>query len=81
MLHSILFVTQTICTILIINQFAYLRETILVFKKMVKDIIKFSLKAGVALFIIGIGTKLGKDAIENLRDMQDARKISEDGRE
>ena len=48
---------------------------------MVKDIIKFSLKAGVALFIIGIGTKLGKDAIENLRDMQDARKISEDGRE
>lgn len=47
---------------------------------MVKDIIKFSLKAGVALFVIGVGTKIGKDAIENLRDIQDARKISQDGR-
>ena len=41
---------------------------------MIKDIIKFSLKAGVALFIIGIGTKLGKDAIENLKNIQEARK-------
>jgi hypothetical protein len=45
---------------------------------MVKDIIKFSLKAGVALFVIGVGTKIGKDAIENLREIQDERKISSD---
>jgi len=48
---------------------------------MVKDIIKFTVKAGVALFVIGVGTKIGKDAIENLRDIQEARKISKDGRD
>jgi hypothetical protein len=47
---------------------------------MIKDIIKFTLKAGAALFIIGVGTKLAKDAIENLRDIQDARNSSNDGR-
>lgn len=47
---------------------------------MVKDIIKFSLKASAAMFIIGVGTKLGKDAIDNLRNIQDSRKISKDGR-
>ncbi len=47
---------------------------------MVKDIIKFTLKAGVALFVIGVGTKIGKDAIENLRDIQEERKISQDAR-
>ncbi|WP_156115536.1 hypothetical protein [Psychroserpens sp. Hel_I_66] len=46
---------------------------------MKKDIIKFSLKAAVALFVLGVGTKIGKDAIENLKDIQDARKISKDG--
>jgi hypothetical protein len=47
---------------------------------MIKDIIKFSLKAGAALFVLGVGTKIGKDAIENLRDIQESRKISKDAR-
>jgi len=47
---------------------------------MIKDIIKFTLKAGAALFVIGVGTKIGKDAIENLRAIQDARQNSKDGR-
>lgn len=32
-----------------------------------KDFIKFAVKASVALFVIGVGTKLGKDAINDLR--------------
>ncbi len=47
---------------------------------MIKDFIKFSLKASAAMFIIGVGTKLGMDAVENLRNIQDARKSMKDGR-
>ncbi len=39
-----------------------------------KSIIKFGLKSAIALFVIGIGTKLGKDAIEDLKQFQDDRK-------
>lgn len=46
---------------------------------MVKDIIKFSIKAGVALFILGVGTKIGKDAIEHLKEIQDQRKNLNNG--
>lgn len=44
-----------------------------------KDFIKFALKASVALFVIGVGTKLGKDAIDNLQEFQDNRKNVKDG--
>lgn len=47
---------------------------------MVRDIIKFTVKAGAALFVIGVGTKIGKDAIENLRDIQESRNNSKDER-
>lgn len=80
LLHILLIVIQKEIREPRMNEIAYLRVTILVLQEMIKDIIKFSLKAGVALFIIGVGTKLGKDAIENLRDIQEARKISIDGR-
>lgn len=39
-----------------------------------KSIIKFGLKSAVALFAIGIGTKLGKDAITDLKQFQEQRK-------
>ena len=39
-----------------------------------KDIIKFTLKASVALFILGVGTKLGKDAITDLKEFKNSRK-------
>ncbi|MGC1631078.1 MAG: hypothetical protein WA749_03095 [Gelidibacter sp.] len=45
-----------------------------------KSLIKFGLKSAVALFAIGVGTKLGKDAINDLRDHQDKRKSSDYGR-
>lgn len=45
-----------------------------------KAIIKFGLKSAVALFAIGVGTKLGKDAINDLKQFQDERKISKNGR-
>lgn len=38
-----------------------------------KEIIKFTLKASIALFAIGVGAKLGKDAIENLRQFKNDR--------
>ena len=44
-----------------------------------KDFIKFALKASVALFVIGVGTKLGKDAINDLQEFQDNRKKVKDG--
>lgn len=44
-----------------------------------KSLIKFGLKSAVALFAIGIGTKLGKDAIDNLKDFQDERKNLKNG--
>lgn len=45
-----------------------------------KSIIKFGLKSAVALFAIGIGTKLGKDAITDLKEFQEHRKNSNNGR-
>lgn len=45
-----------------------------------KSIIKFGLKSAIALFVIGIGTKLGKDAIADLKDFQDNRKNIKHGR-
>lgn len=45
-----------------------------------KSIIKFGLKSAVALFAIGVGTKLGKDAITDLKQFQDNRKNSNNGR-
>lgn len=44
-----------------------------------KDFIKFALKAGVALFVIGVGAKLGTDAVEHLQNMQDQKKMNNDG--
>ena len=44
-----------------------------------RDVIKFALKASVALFIIGVGTKLGKDALEALQDYQDNKNNVNDG--
>ncbi|WP_299390850.1 hypothetical protein [uncultured Gelidibacter sp.] len=44
-----------------------------------KSLIKFGLKSAIALFVIGIGTKLGKDAIDDLKDFQDNRKQVNDG--
>jgi len=44
-----------------------------------KSLIKFGLKSAVALFAIGVGTKLGKDAINNLRQFQDERKNNNNG--
>lgn len=44
-----------------------------------KDFIKFALKASVALFIIGIGTKLGKDGINDLQQFKNNRNQSSDG--
>lgn len=38
-----------------------------------KEIVKFTLKASIALVAIGIGTKLGKDAINNLREFKNQR--------
>lgn len=45
-----------------------------------KSIIKFGLKSAIALFAIGIGTKLGKDAINDLKQFQDHRKNIKDGK-
>lgn len=45
-----------------------------------KSIIKFGLKSAIALFAIGIGTKLGKDAIADLKYFQDNRKNIKNGR-
>ncbi|MBA6153611.1 hypothetical protein [Gelidibacter maritimus] len=45
-----------------------------------KSIIKFGLKSAIALFVIGIGTKLGKDAITDLKQFQDNRKNLNNGR-
>ncbi|MBO3097876.1 hypothetical protein [Gelidibacter pelagius] len=45
-----------------------------------KSIIKFGLKSAIALFVIGIGTKLGKDAINDLKQFQNDRKTSNNGR-
>ncbi len=44
-----------------------------------KDFIKFTLKASVALFVIGVGTKLGKDAINNLQEFNNNRKHVKNG--
>ena len=38
-----------------------------------KELIKFTLKASVGLFAIGVGAKLGKDAIEDLKDFKNNR--------
>ncbi|MEO6347617.1 MAG: hypothetical protein ABIO60_06875 [Aquaticitalea sp.] len=38
-----------------------------------KEIIKFTIKASIALFAIGMGAKLGKDAIENLKQFKNDR--------
>lgn len=38
-----------------------------------KDFIKFALKACVALFVLGVGTKLGKDAINDLQQFKNNR--------
>lgn len=38
-----------------------------------KELIKFTLKASIALFAIGVGAKLGKDAIENLKQFKSNR--------
>lgn len=44
-----------------------------------KEFIKFALKAGAALFIIGVGTKLGKDGISNLQQFKNNRKQLSNG--
>lgn len=44
-----------------------------------KSIIKFGLKAAVAVLVVGIGTKLGKDAIADLKEYQDNRKNENHG--
>ena len=44
-----------------------------------KELIKFVLKASVALFIIGVGTKLGKDGISNLQEYKNSKKQESDG--
>ncbi len=44
-----------------------------------KSLIKFGLKSAVALFAIGVGTKLGKDAITDLKQFQENRKNSNNG--
>ncbi len=45
-----------------------------------KSLIKFGFKSAVALFAIGIGTKLGKDAINDLKQFQDNRKQLNNGK-
>ena len=45
-----------------------------------KSIIKFGLKSAIALFAIGIGTKLGKAAINDLKQFQNDRKNIKDGK-
>ncbi|HUH26714.1 hypothetical protein [Gelidibacter sp.] len=45
-----------------------------------KSIIKVGLKSAIALFAIGIGTKLGKDAINDLKQFQNDRKNIKDGK-
>lgn len=45
-----------------------------------KSLIKFGLKSAIALFVIGIGTKLGKDAINDLKQFQDDRKNLNNGK-
>lgn len=45
-----------------------------------KSIIKFGVKSAVALFVIGIGTKLGKDAMTNLKEFQEERKNIKDAK-
>jgi len=44
-----------------------------------RDVIKFALKASVALFAIGVGTKLGKDALADLQEFQNKRTQDTDG--
>lgn len=36
-----------------------------------KDFVKFAIKASIAMVAIGVGTKLGKDAINNLKEFKD----------
>lgn len=43
------------------------------------DIIKFALKATVALFVLGVGTKLGKDAINDLQEYKNNRNQIDNG--
>ncbi|WP_170245228.1 hypothetical protein [Gelidibacter salicanalis] len=45
-----------------------------------KSLLKFGLKSVVALFAIGVGTKLGKDAIADLKQFQDNRKLEDNGK-
>lgn len=45
-----------------------------------KSIIKFGLKSAIALFVIGVGTKLGKDAINDLKQFQNDRKHLSNGK-
>lgn len=44
-----------------------------------KEFIKFALKASIGLVAIGIGTKLGKDAINNLKNFKDQRNQENNG--
>ncbi len=44
-----------------------------------KSLIKFGLKSAVALFAIGVGTKLAKDAMTDLKQFQDERKNLNNG--
>ncbi len=44
-----------------------------------KDFIKFALKASVALFVLGVGTKLGKDAINDLQQFKSNRNQIDNG--
>ncbi len=43
------------------------------------EFIKFALKASVALFVIGIGTKLGKDSISHLQQFKNDKKQMTNG--
>ncbi|WP_166643287.1 hypothetical protein [Gelidibacter sediminis] len=45
-----------------------------------RSLLKFGFKSVVALFAIGVGTKLGKDAINDLKQFQDNRKHVDNGR-
>lgn len=45
-----------------------------------KSLVKFGIKSAVALLAIGIGTKLGKDAINDLQQFQDNRKQLNNGK-
>ncbi|HLT32327.1 MAG TPA: hypothetical protein VKZ98_00925 [Aquaticitalea sp.] len=44
-----------------------------------KEFVKFAIKASIGLVAIGVGTKLGKDAINNLKEFKNQRNQESNG--